>query len=77
MERQNDKARAALKREESARIAKLVEDAYSQDPRVRAHLVEEKVQRDAAKQAAAGRSRREADERAARAAAEARSPIHI
>lgn len=63
MERQNEKARAALKREESGRIAKLVEDAYSQDPRVRTRLQQEKEEKERAKREAAERGRREAEER--------------
>jgi DnaJ family protein C protein 2 len=68
MERQNEKARTQLKREESARIGKLVEDAYSQDPRVRAHLDAEKDAKESAKREAADRARREAEARESAAA---------
>merc|ERR1711994_456386 len=57
MERQNQKLRAAKKKEETARIRKLVEDAMKKDPRIIAQKKKEEERRNKIKQEKAEKKR--------------------
>jgi len=64
MERQNEKLRAKKRKEEKARITRLVQLAYGHDPRVKAHLVAQKEQKTKAKMERAARVQREKEQEA-------------
>lgn len=63
MERQNAKLQQDKRREDAARLMKLVDQAYSRDPRIRARRAEQEAEKARAKQEKADAKRREREDK--------------